>query len=167
MAASLFPTLRNLQIQMGQATTETCLSRSFTAMEQLAIPLRSTTFARRSTALLARTWSQFQKWRMGGLPSHGTTGSSAPALISRTVVDARKASVTVLGTSHDDIFIGADVVGVGDTISGAAGNDLLTGASGDDTLSGGNDNDVIYGQKDADTLNGDCRQRHAARWRGR
>ena len=83
----------------------------------------------------------------------GTLGNG---LISRSIVDARKASVTVVGTSHDDIFIGADVVGVGDTMSGAAGNDLLKGGSGDDTLSGGNDNDVLYGQKDNDTLNGDA-----------
>lgn len=79
-------------------------------------------------------------------------GSLGNGLISTTIVDARTVSVTVTGTSHEDIFVGTDFDG--DNLSGLGGNDLLYGGGGNDQLYGNDQNDTLFGGAGIDALTG-------------
>ncbi|MDR6264587.1 M10 family metallopeptidase C-terminal domain-containing protein [Roseobacter sp. N2S] len=58
----------------------------------------------------------------------------------------------ITGSSYNDVLIGAN--GVGNLLSGGAGNDYLNSLSGNDTLDGGAGNDIFAGGDGADTMYG-------------
>ncbi|MBD2747384.1 hypothetical protein IC232_11840 [Microvirga sp. BT688] len=88
------------------------------------------------------------------------SGVPAPARIYTQIIDARERSVTVQGTSHNDIHVGTtsrdgNVFSDDDTLYGMGGNDTLYGEGGNDELSGGDDNDTLDGGAGNDTFYGD------------
>ncbi|QRM29387.1 cadherin domain-containing protein [Microvirga sp. VF16] len=72
-------------------------------------------------------------------------GTDGNGVIRNQIIDAREIAVTVNGTSHNDIYVGTDIVGQVDTLNGKAGNDSLYGGAGDDFLNGGAGADRLDG----------------------
>ncbi|TAH10599.1 MAG: hypothetical protein EAZ11_11760, partial [Curvibacter sp.] len=65
--------------------------------------------------------------------------------------DVTTASLTIRGTSGDDVIVGMDG---NEVIHGYAGNDMLNGGSGNDKLFGGDGNDTLIGGAGMDELDG-------------
>jgi len=81
------------------------------------------------------------------------TGSNT---ITSQLLGAKEKLITVYGEgrSIDEVLVGQNDLGRGDTLVGTANGDLLFGEQGTDVLTGGAGTDVLYGGDGVDTLSG-------------